>query len=1125
MRFKRRCALAVATWLLIASPPLQGQAALAQGLAQAGQAALPYDSVRTGVAGPRPVRRTISVDLEDTPLATALDEIARLGQLRLTYSRDVLPEGHRVSLHARRISPAEALLRALDGTGLDLHIAPTGDATVVRVMRPSGEPVQQGTITGRVTDSTAGRPLAGANVAIEGTPHATVTRGDGGFTLSGVPAGTHTVRASLIGYAPQQQEVTVAEGAVATVQFSLQPQAIMLEDLVAVGYGAQERRDLTGSISSIQGDELQSGPVPTVSASLQGKAAGLTVVSSGVPGSDATLRIRGTSTIGNSNPLIVIDGVPTTTGLNQLNPKDIASVEVLKDASATAIYGSRGANGVVIVTTKSGSANGGGLEVSASRGYQQVTQMVEMLDAAAFARLHNETMENAGRPRNPDFADPAQLGAGTDWLGRLIDVTPIQTSSASYSGGGEASTFYVSGNVLQQDGVIRNTGFDRYTVQLNTNTHAYKWLKFGNNLTLSHDVNRSGNYNIRSAMGAQPGQPVFNGDGTYSGPLGPSEWVGDIVNPIGQATLISNSTTGYNMIGSVYGELALSGQLSLRTNLGLQANFWNSRTWSPQYDWKPSPQEESYLLEQYSRNTTWLVDNTLTYSRQFGKVHDLKLMAGSSVQANKLSFMNGSVQGFPSDRTQQLGNGIQPPTLNGNESEWGLLSFMGRVNYSYDDTYLLTATLRRDGSSRFGDGNKWGLFPSAAVAWRISNEKFFQGADFVDDLKLRFGFGSTGNQEIGNYAFASALQTVQYNFGGTLVSGVIPNVMPNPNVHWESVKQFNLGLDASLLDNRVRLALDGYLKNTTGMLVPMSVPVTTGYSDIVTPFINAGEITNRGIEVTLSTDNLRGRFNWTTDLNFSYNRNEVVSLNDTIPLPVGSIDFNYAVARIQAGHPINAFYGYLTNGIFQTQEEVDAYAVQVPGADPYNRTSPGDVRFVDLNNDGVINDADRTFLGNPNPDFVFGLNNSISYGNFDLHVFVQGAVGNEIFNANRIWTEGMSTARNQTTAVLDRWTGPATSNTMPRAVFGDPNGNARASDRFIEDGSYLRVKDLTLGYSLPEGLARPLHASKARLYVAAHNLWTLTGYSGFDPEVGVNGIDNNVYPVTRTFSFGLDLSF
>jgi TonB-dependent SusC/RagA subfamily outer membrane receptor len=1073
MRFRRRRAPAVAAWLLMASLLVPMEAGHAQALAQGGQVAPPQDTVR------QPIQRTISVNLEDTPLATALVEIARLGELRLTFSRDVLPEDHRVSLQASRISPVEALLRALDGTGLDLHIAPTGDVTIVRAAPPPGKPVKQSTITGRVADSTAGRPLAGANVAIVGTQHTTVTRDDGGFVLSGVPAGTHTLRASMIGYAPQQQEVTVAEGATVTVEFSLPPRAIQIEDLVVVGYGTQKRRDLTGSIASVQGDELRSASEPTVSAALEGKAAGLTVMSSGVPGSDATFRIRGTSTIGNSNPLVVIDGVPTMTGFNQLNPKDIESIEVLKDASATAIYGSRGANGVVIITTKSGSATGGGLEVGVYRGYQQVTQMVDMLDAAAFARLHNETMANAGRPQNPAFSDPAQLGAGTDWLGGLIDVTPIQSTSASYSGGGEVSNFYVSGNAVQQDGVIRNTGFERYTVQLNANTRAYDWLKFGNNLTLSHDVNRSGNYDIRSAMGAQPGQPVFNPDGTYSGPLGPSEWVGDIVNPIGQATLISNSTAGYNMIGSIHGDLEFSRHLSLRTNLGLQANFSNSRTWSPQYDWQPNPQEESFLREQYNRSTTWLADNTLTYSRQFGEVHDLKVMAGTSVQVNKFSFMNGSVQGFPSDRTQELANGIQPPTLTGTESKWGLLSFMGRINYSYDDKYLLTATLRRDGSSRFGAGNKWGLFPSAAVAWRVSNEKFLQGADFIDDLKLRFGYGSTGNQEIGNYAFASALQTVQYNFGGTLVSGVVPNVMPNPNVHWESVKQFNLGLDASILDNRVRLALD----------------------------------------------NLRGRFSWTTDLNFSYNQNEVVSLNDTIPLPVGSIDFNYAVGRIQAGHPINAFYGFVTNGIFQTQEEVDNYAVQVPGADPFNRTSPGDVRFVDLNNDGVINDADRTFLGDPNPDVVFGLSNSITYGNFDLRVFVQGAVGNEIFNANRIWTEGMSSARNQTTAVLDRWTGPGTSNTVPRAVFGDPNGNARASDRFIEDGSYLRVKDLTLGYSLPQGFARGLHASRARLYVAARNLWTLTGYSGFDPEVGVNGIDNNVYPVTRTFSFGIDLAF
>ncbi|HEX6533970.1 MAG TPA: TonB-dependent receptor [Gemmatimonadaceae bacterium] len=1123
MRFRCRRTPAVAAWLLLAASLFSAGVGQAQEPSRAHPANSTFASL-TRVDAPRQetAPRMIAVDLRDTPLESALSTIARLGQLRLTFSRDVLPMDRRVTLRASAISPVEALRAALQGTSLEVRVSVSGDVTIFPLGHP-GSPEAQGVIEGVVTDSATGSPLADVLVRIEGTALTARTRGDGRFTLGGVPEGTYTVQARLLGYAPQRQSVTVTGDATVTVHFVLPRTAARLENVVVIGYGTQERRELTGSISSVSGDEIGNVPAPTVSSALQGRAAGLDVVSSGVPGSDASFRIRGITTIGNSNPLIVIDGVPTMSGVNELNPGDIASVEVLKDASAAAIYGSRGANGVVIITTKTGSKDG--LRFHAYGGVQQVPQMVQMLDAASFAQLHNEMMQNAGRPTNPAFTDPASLGRGTDWLGALVRQSPVQSYMGSYSAASDRSKLYVSGSMLRQDGVILNTGFERYTLQLNSDSRVRDWLSFGNNLTLNHDVNRSGNYNIQAAMGAEPTQPILNPDGTYSGPVGRSEWAGDIVNPIGQASLIRNSTDGYNLIGSVHGDVRFTDHLSFRTNLGLQANFWNSRTWSPKYDWQPSPQEQSYLGEQDNRSTTWLADNTLTYDRQIADAHHVKLMVGTSAQANHVSFMKGSVEGFQSDRTQELSNGILPPTLGGSESRWGLLSFMGRANYSYNDTYLLTATLRRDGSSRFGDGRKWGLFPSIAGAWRISNEPFFPKSGHIDDLKLRVGYGETGNQEIGNYAFASVLQTVQYNFGGNLVSAVVPNVMPNPQVHWETVKQLDFGLDATAFDRRVRLTLDGYVKNTTGMLVPMSVPVTTGYSDIETPFINAGRIQNRGFEATLSTDVLRGRVGWTTDLVFATNRNRVLSLNDTVPLPIGWIDFNYMVGRIQAGHPMNAFYGFVTNGVFQSQEEVDAYAVQVPGADPYSRTSPGDIRFVDLNDDGVINDADRTFIGDPNPDFTFSIGNSISVGKLDVHLMLQGVVGNDVFNANRIWTEGMSSARNQTTAVEHRWTGPGTSNSMPRAVFGDPNGNSRASDRYIEDGSYLRVKELTVGYELPGGVARRLNASTARVYLAARNLLTLTGYSGFDPEVGIDGIDNNVYPVARTLSVGVDLAF
>ncbi|MFN2128611.1 MAG: SusC/RagA family TonB-linked outer membrane protein, partial [Anaerolineales bacterium] len=411
------------------------------------------------------------------------------------------------------------------------------------------------------------------------------------------------------------------------------------------------------------------------------------------------------------------------------------------------------------------------------------------------------------------------------------------------------------------------------------------------------------------------------------------------------------------------------------------------------------------------------------------------------------------------------------------------------------------------------------------VAWRISEEDFCKSIDFIDYLKLRAGYVATGNQEIGNYSFASALTTIKYTFNDNPVNAVVPYVMPNPNVQWESQKQLNLGFDASIINQRISLVVDLYQKNTENMLVPMAVPILTGYSDVYVPFINAGEIVNKGIELTVTSHNLKDAFRWDTEFNISFNKNEVKSLNDTIPLPRGSVGFNQQIARIEPGYPVDVFYGFVTDGIFQSQEEVETHALQVPGNDPYNRTSAGDIRFLDLNSDGIIDDDDRTYIGNPNPDFIFSLNNRFEFKGFDLNIFLQGVYGSEIYNANRIWSEGMAIAYNQSLGTLDRWTGPETSNSTPRAIFNDPNKNIRPSARFIEDGSYLRIKNVIFGYTLPGSLLEKIRIQSVRIYLSGTNLYTFTNYTGFDPEVGANGIDLSTYPVTRTFSVGANLTF
>jgi len=978
---------------------------------------------------------------------------------------------------------------------------------------------QKISVTGKVTDASNGLPLFGVSIGITGTTAGTISDVDGNFTIQ-VPSKDAILVFSSVGYMPQH----IVVGGNSQLNIALVLEMTQLEQIVVVGYGTQRKKDLTGSIALVSTKEIKSLAVPSVGDALQGRAAGVQVISSGTPGSDATIRIRGVGTINNNNPLLVIDGVPVSSGLNTLNMNDVESMQVLKDASATAIYGSRGANGVVIITTKRGKGDRSHLDFNYFFGMQKATNVVKMLNASEFASLHNDVMANAGLLQNPAYADPASLGEGTDWLGELFSPAPMQSFSLSYSGSSEKTNVYVSGNYLSQDGIVTNTGYKKLTLQFNSDTKVFDNLKFGNSLTLNNDVKTSGNYSIRNTMLALPTQPLYQEDGNYSGPVQQPMWDGDIVNPIGMAKTVDNSTLGYNLIGSLYGEYEIIKGLKIKSTFGLQANFWNSRTWAPDYQWNSSINENSYLYEQYNKNLTWLWDNTATYEKAFGK-NNIALMAGISAQENEYHYMNGSKISFASNLTQQMDNGTLQPTLGGSTSSWSLLSYIGRANYVYNEKYLATATVRYDGSSRFGEGNKWGLFPSGSLAWRISEEDFMKSLTFINSMKVRAGYGVTGNQEIGDYSFASALQTIKYNFNNSIVNAVVPQMMPNPNVQWEEQKQLNIGFDASMFKSRIEVTVDAYIKNTENMLVPMSVPVSTGYSDVYVPYINAGKMENKGIEFTIDSRNLVGDFTWNTSFNFSYNQNEVKSLNDTVPMTSGSIGLNYNLALIEAGHPVNEFYGFIIEGIFQTQAEVDNHAVQVPGDDPYNRTSAGDIRFKDLNNDGVINDLDRAFTGNPNPTFIFALNNSFNYKGFDLSVFLQGVAGNKIFNANRLYTEAMSVAQNQTIETRNRWTGEGTSNSMPRAIFNDPNKNTRPSDLYVEDGSYLRIKNVTLGYTLPAKLTEKAHMSSVRVYASGLNMYTFTKYTGFDPEVGTSGIDNNVYPVTATYSLGVNIGF
>ena len=972
---------------------------------------------------------------------------------------------------------------------------------------------QQITVQGVVKDQT-GETVIGASVMEKGTTNGTITGIDGDFSLNMSPNGTLVV--SFVGYKTQEVQVKGQK----QLQVVLSEDAEMLDEVVVIGYGTMKKSDLTGAVSSIGNKDIKDSPVSNLGQAIQGKISGVQIVDAGKPGDNVSIKIRGLGSINNCDPLVVIDGVPTDLGLSSLNMADVERLDVLKDASATAIYGSRGANGVVMITTKRGTEGKGKLAVSANYSFQNATNVPSLLNAAQYAELSNDMMVNSGRNPNPEWANPSELGAGTDWMDELLRTGVMQNYTVSYSGGNEKSHYYVSGGFLDQSGIVKSVNYRRFTFQSNSDAQVLKWLKFSNNITFSADTKKSGSYNIGDALKALPIYPVKNEDGSWSGPDGNSEWYGSTRNPIGPTELNKSQTDGYNFLANLTAELTFTKWLKFKSTFGYDAKFWFIDNFTPKYNWKPTPTEETSRYKSDNKSFTYLWDNYFLFDHTFAEKHRVGLMAGMSAQWNTNDYLNAQKNVFMFDNVHEMDNGEEMYAIGGNETEWALLSYMARVNYSYEDRYLLTATIRRDGSSRFGKKHRWGTFPSVSVAWRASQEKWFPKNDYINDLKVRAGYGVTGSQaSVGNYSYLASYNTSVYPFG--ISSGnqtaLVSSTLANPYIHWEEVAQTNIGFDASLFNSRVMFSFDAYLKETRDMLVKASIPITSGFEDTTTTYTNAGKVRNQGIEMSLHTINLTGELGWETNLTATYNKNKIKDLNSDVPYYINQINNSY-VTMLAKDYPINVFYGYVTDGIFQNQSEVNTHAVQ-PGAEP------GDIRFRDLNNDGVINDSDRTVIGNPNPSWLFSMNNSLSYKGFELSVFLQGIAGNKIYNANNIDNAGMAAAYNQTTDVLKRWQGEGTSNSMPRAVFGDPNQNTRVSDRFVENGSYLRLKNITLSYTFPKQWLQKAQIENARLSLSCENVATITGYSGFDPEVGINGIDQNRYPISRTFSLGLNFNF
>lgn len=989
---------------------------------------------------------------------------------------------------------------------------------------------QQQTVKG-IVKGPDGLPVIAANISQKGTNNATITDLYGNFTLN--ITGQHPVLViSYIGYVTTEVNVSGR----AFIEVVLQEDVEALDEVVVVGYGTMRKKDVTGAVSSVRTEDITKNATSNVMQAIAGKMSGVQVVqNSGTPGGDVSILIRGVGTINDASPLYVIDGVPVSGGMWYLNPNDVESIDVLKDASATAIYGSRGANGVVMVTTKQAQEGHTEINFDYSYGIQHTAKTYDMLNASQYAALHNEMRTNAGPEYslNPAFSDPESLGTGTDWMDAIFRTAPMQKVNLSMLGGNQKISHATSLGYYTQDGIMKNSSYNRLSLQSNISSKIVSNVTVRANVNLSAENRRTQPVStvIQNAMRILPSIPIQDENGEYAGPTGNAEWNGNALNPVAIINEQNYRMKGFRMLSNISLEWEIIKGLKFKTTGGAELGYDYNNSYIPKYKWGMNESKNTMQTVSSAYEQLYLWDNTLNYDKSFGK-HRINAMAGTSYQEYKKESVSASGSGRASELTTELDNATKATDVGGNSLRWALMSYMARLHYSYDDRYLVTATFRADGSSKFGKDNRFGYFPSFAAAWNIGNESFMQSVKPISQLKLRAGYGQTGNQNIGAYAFADKLSVNGvYNFGSqrgfesNLVNLIYPYLLSNPSVKWEAVEQYNVGVDIGFLKNRIVANLDFYVKNTRDMLTKKPVPQTSGTSleQADWPPVNIGKVLNRGFEFTINTKNFVGEFKWETNLNMSFNHNEVVS--------IGGPEILNGVSLIREGQPINSFYGYKLGGVYQTLDEVftgpvmENRAADKASHNPYKNTSPGDMWFVDVDGNGEINDLDRTVIGNPSPDCIFGFNNTFSYKNFDLSIFFQGALGNQVWNGVRASHESMNSTYNQLASTLERWTGEGTSSSMPRAIYADPNNNSRASTRWLENGSYAKLKNLTFGYTLPENWTNRAKVKALRLYVSFDNLCTITNYSGLDPEVGLSGLDYGVYPSARTYMFGVSVKF
>jgi TonB-dependent starch-binding outer membrane protein SusC len=1012
-------------------------------------------------------------------------------------------------------------------------------ALALLLVTPPGLAAQAaGTISGTIT-GTNGRPLSGAAIAVAGTSRGSQSDAQGHFTITAVPTGSRTVRASFAGYSEATRTITVAAGQSATVNIQLAVQAVRLEEIVAVGYGTARRRDVAGAVASVRPAETGlSAPqaASAVAGALQGKAPGVQVVSnSGAPGAGVSVRVRGSNSItANAEPLYVVDGLPVAQGasgvdsnpLAALDPSDIESMEILKDASQTAIYGARGANGVVLITTRRGTRGQNRIEFESTVGTQRISRDIEVLNAQQFMEFTNEANRNAGRAQPYTAAQIADAQT-YNYVDAILRRAPQMSHSVTISGGDERTRYLLGGNYAQQEGIILGTTFGRYGARFNLDRNVSDRFRVGNSLSLVYVLQHqpAGDGVIATAMQYLPWVPYRDQNGVWLRDLTTFGIQGIGSNPVATVSEVINDQNQWRGIGNLYGEYDLAEGLMLRSTLGGNFGFTRDGTYNPRTIAQGFNTNGSATLR--SESTRELTnENTLTYRREVGP-GNLDLVVGASVQRFRSMADSLAGQNFPSDvlSYNALGSASSNRSIASRRDEWTLLSQLGRLNYNLLDRYIFTLTARRDGSSRFGANNKWAFFPSAAFAWRLLDEPFLQDQTLFTDLKFRVSYGRTGNQAIEPYQSLPLLTTEFVGIGRTPTeqAAISPTTAaPNDDLKWETQSQFNVGADLGFFDNRVTITADAYQSNTSDLLFNVDLPHLSGYTSQLQ---NVGSVRNRGVEVALNTLNYDGDFfSWSSSLNISRNRNEVTSLYGGVTqfLPARTFQGLDAtnVNIVKVGEPLGSIYGYRTEGLYQAG---DACRVKTKVD-----CTPGELKYVDTNGDSLVTIADRQIIGNGDPDFYGGFNNSLKFGPVSLDAFFNFSYGNELANMALLFSGSSRALTNERAdIVLDRWTPENTNTEVPRA------NNARIgrlTDYIVEDASFARLQTLTIGYRLPAGLIPT--ASTARLYISGQNVWLLTNYNGFDPEANSRGgsstergMDIGAYPRARTWNVGANLTF